>query len=133
MLLEVMQHVKNYFRKGEGKSGRYVIENGHIDLPFLLPGQYYMLDGSVFNDGVYLHPAELKDEVFYGTITPLAIPQSFLLLVEEIEDYQSKNAPTPYQSESFGGYSYSMATNENGKLYSWKDAFGTRLNPYRKT
>ena len=60
------------------------------------------------------------DEEFYGVITPLAIPREFLNLVKEIEDYQEKATKAGsgiYQSESFGGYSYTLATNKNGNIY----------------
>lgn len=133
MLFEVMQHIKNYFPACEGKVGTYVVENNTINLPFLLNGQYFIIEGSVFNDGVHQYPAtDLIDETFMGVITPCAIPKTFLSLVEEIEAYQANNVVSPYVSESFGGYSYTKATGRNGNAASWADAFGTRLNAYRK-
>jgi hypothetical protein len=66
----------------------------------------------------------------------MAIPKNFLMLAQEIEDWQEQNGKavaSPYQSESFGGYSYSKASGKNGGgSYSWQDAFATRLNLYRR-
>lgn len=132
MLFEVLKHIRNFFPAGERINGKFNIEDGTISLP-LLNGQYFLIEGSVLNDGVYQYPAtDLMDEEFEGSILPMAIPKAFLDLATEISDYQSKVTATPYQSESFGGYSYTIATNKNGNMASWADAFGTRLNAWRK-
>ena len=107
-----------------------------IRLP-LQDGQYYLISGSSFNDGVYQYhkgdTAPLQEETFDGVVVPLAIPKPFLSLVDEISEWQAKNGNLgAYQSESFGGYSYSRATNSKGEAYTWQDAFRARLNPWRK-
>ena len=86
-----------------------------IRLP-LQDGQYYLVSGSIFNDGVYQYhkgnTAPLQEETFNGVVVPLAIPKPFLSLVDEISEWQAKNGNLgAYQSESFGGYSYSRAAN----------------------
>ena len=65
-----------------------------IRLP-LQDGQYYLVSGSIFNDGVYQYhkgnTAPLQEETFNGVVVPLAIPKPFLSLVDEISEWQAKN------------------------------------------
>lgn len=134
MLYEIMKHIKNFFVTDNSVSDEFKIEDGTISLLFLKEGQYFLIEGSVFNDGVYLYPATgLTDEVFKGTITALAIPKTFLSLAEEITDFAANNKTTDnLQSESFGGYSYSRMQNGRGGVAGWQDVFKTRLNAWRK-
>ena len=66
----------------------------------------------------------------------MAIPKDFLAIAKEIEDWQTQYAKaltSPYQSESFGGYSYSKASGKNGGgAVTWQDAFASKLNLYRR-
>ena len=65
----------------------------------------------------------------------MKIPPSFLALNTEIDDYSKSDAAaiSPYASESWGGYSYTKATNAAGKPdSSWKNVFASRLNVWRK-
>ena len=138
MLEQVLMHLKNWFLVPGGiHEGTYTIEDGGITLPFLANGQYFRICGSVFNDGLHQYPAEdLKTETFDGTVWALAIPQSVIELATEIEAWQKKNGDasvSPYQSESFGGYSYSKATDSaSGGAVTWQSAFRSRLNAWRK-
>lgn len=135
MLYEIMRHIRNFFPvPGESHDGKFAVKDGTITLSFLKPGQYFLVEGSTFNDGIHLYPdADMADETFTGIITGLAIPQAFLSVVHEIEEWQQESgAVSPYASESFGGYSCSRATNKNGDAVSWKDAFRSRLNTWRK-
>jgi hypothetical protein len=83
---------------------------------------------------------ELKDEVFEGSLWLMAIPQAFLDLVEEIDAWQKKNgavdsaAMSPFNSESFGGYSYSkgVGSSGGGLATTWQAAYAARLNAWRK-
>ena len=139
MLFEVMLYCRNFFPVPGGcKSGNYTISDGCISLDFLQEGQYFLVEGSVFNDGVYQYPSyAMFDETFEGTITPLAVPKAFLSLVKEIEAWNGKYGKTenlsPYISESFGGYSYSKATSSQGNAANatWQDTFKTRLKIWR--
>ena len=139
MLFEVLLYLRNFFPVPGGcKSGEYTISDGTISLDFVKRGQYFLIEGSVFNDGVYQYPAEgLFDETFRGTITPLAIPNALLSTVEEIEKWVEKNESadsvnlSPFNSESFGGYTYSKGTSGDGQAKSWKDVFKGRLNVWR--
>lgn len=135
MLNHVLAYLRNYFVVG-CKSGTFEVKSGSIELPFLQAEQYFSISGSVFNDGVYKYPAEgMRDETFRGTVYALAIPQSLLELVAEIEKWQETNgkyAESPYQSESFGGYSYTIKSGADGVGVSWQSAFAKRLSIWRK-
>ena len=138
MLEQVLMHLKNWFLVPGGiHEGTYTIEDGGIALPFLANGQYFRICGSVFNDGLHQYPAsDLKAETFEGTVWALAVPQAAIDLATEIESWQTKNGDasvSPYQSESFGGYSYSKATDSaSGGAVTWQSAFRSRLNAWRK-
>ena len=138
MLSELFAYLKNYFIDPDEDihTGDFVIENGSIDLPFLLDGQYFRIVGSALNDGVWQYPAtQLLDEGFSGAVWAMRVPPSLIALAAEIEDWQNANAAvlaTPYQSESFGGYTYAKGGGSHGGSYSWQDHFGARLNPYRR-
>ena len=140
MLENVLSHLKNWFVVPDGvHGGTYTIKNGTLNLPFLLNGQYYRICGSIFNDGLHKYgDAEdiLTDEKFTGTIWALAVPKAVIDLAEEIKAWESKNGEasrSPYNSESFGGYSYSKATDSaTGGDVTWQAAFRVQLNQWRK-
>lgn len=139
VLSELCQELKNWFcDDADIHSGTYTIENGALSLPFLIEGQYFRIVGSVLNDGVYKYDSELQlsDEVFTGTVWAMKIPPSFIELAEQIDTWIEKNgevASSPYQSESWGGYSYSLKSGgmESGSL-DWRVVFGGSLNRWRK-
>ena len=138
MLEQVLMHLKNWFLVPGGiHEGTYTIEDGGIALPFLANGQYFRICGSVFNDGLHQYPAsDLKAETFEGTVWALAVPQAVIELAAEIEAWETKNGDasvSPYQSESFGGYQYSKATDSaSGGAVTWQSAFRSRLSAWRK-
>ena len=136
--------LNNYFKK-EIYLGEFTIEGGQIVLPAIVDiksGQYFRIVGSAFNDGVYQRPAAgLTNETFQGAIWVMAVPPAAIALFEEIKDWDSKYsqneaANSPFQSESFGGYSYSKGYNSsaNGSdtTVSWQKQFKSRLNRWRK-
>lgn len=137
MLEQVLRHLNNWFLV-EIHEGTFTVENGSITLPFLLTNQYFRICGSVFNDGLHQYPAvDLPDETFTGSVWALAVPKAVSDLSVEIEAWQEKNGEavaSPYQSESFGGYSYTKrsAGSDSGTLNGWQDAFRGRLNNWRK-
>ena len=138
MLEQVLMHLNNWFLVPGGiHEGTYTIEDGGIALPFLANGQYFRICGSVFNDGLYQYPAgDLKTETFDGAVWALAVPQAVIDLAGEIEAWETKNGDasvSPYQSESFGGYQYSKATDSaSGGAVTWQSAFRSRINAWRK-
>ncbi len=132
MLETVLMYLNNWFAVGR-YDDTYTIEDGKLTLPFLVNGQYFRIVGSLFNDGVYQYPAELTDETFTGSVWALALPKTLLSTVEEITAWTAKNGDGgPYTSESFGGYSYSKATNSKGMAVGWRDVFAAQLAPWKK-
>lgn len=136
MLEEVLCHLKNWFVLPDGiHTGHWQIKNGKLELPFLQKGQLFRICGSVRNDGLYHYSdaLRLQDENFAGNIWALAVPTAVCKLAAEIETWQQQqSAPSPYLSESFGGYSYTRAANTQGGTAGWRQVFATQLNPWRK-
>lgn len=139
MLEQLLMCLNNWFLLPGGvHAGTYSAEQGSITLPFLRDGQYFRICGSVFNDGLHQYPAvDLTEETFTGSVWALAVPKAVIDLSVEIEAWQEKNgeaAASPYQSESFGGYSYTKrsAGSDSGTLNGWQDAFRSRLSAWRK-
>lgn len=135
MLERVLLHLRNWFCVGVHR-GSYSIQDGSVELPFLRVGQHFRICGSTLNDGVYIYPSELVNEDFDGEIWALAIPRALLELASEMEAWEAKNgavATGPYASESFGGYTYTKATDKTtGGAVTWESAFRSRLNIWRK-
>ena len=140
MLTEICAEIRNYFlteSSGSIHSGEFVIANGGImPLDFLKDGQYFRIVGSALNDGVYKYGNNLKltDEVFVGAVWAMNVPPAFIALADEIKKFCESDSGTasPYTSESFGGYSYSKATDSNGVPLTWQSVFAKRLNKYRR-
>ena len=133
MLTQVCQYLRNWFERTKYigdftiTSGELTYEDGNT-LP-LLSGQYYRIIGSVLNDGVHqVGEDDLKDESFHGSVWSMAVPAVVEDLATEISNWIASNTAainSPYQSESFGGYSYSLRA-------SWQSQFAARLAPWRK-
>lgn len=115
--------------------GVWEIEDGVLKSPpEMAVGRYYRIVGSAFNDGVHRFGEDyLTDEIFEGSICLMSVPVEVIDLLTAINDYEAEyGKPTPYQSESFGGYSYSKASGKSGGTATWKDVFASRLRRYRK-
>ena len=143
MLSELCGEIRNYFlrdRENDIHSGTYTISGGSISLPFLIEGQYFRIQGSVLNDGVYKYPVEdLADETFDGNIWAMAVPKDVIALSDEIDAWVEKYGDainSPYQSENFAGsYSYTKASksgSDSSGGWTWQDQFRTKLNRYRR-
>ena len=134
-LTNLCAEIRNYFET-EKRFGTFTISDGSLSPSnFLQSGQYYRIVGSVFNDGVHRHPAhDLTDETFDGAVWAMAVPPAVVELLHKIDDFEKTeaNSPTAYTSESFGGYSYTKATDENGLPAGWKSVFRSELNKWRK-
>lgn len=149
MLTEVCHEVNNYFRRDSIRK-TFSVEGGSlIGIPddFLQNDQFFLIEGSIFNDGVHKHLStgmNLKDEKdFEGTIWALAIPQEFQSLVSEISAWQEayggigSAALSPFSSESFGGYSYSKngagsTSDGSSDGANWRTVFASRLAKWRR-
>lgn len=142
MIRQILDYIHNYFIK-EVYRGNFKIESGSINVDFLLDGQYFKISGSVFNDGVHKYNDSedtLQDEEFSGYIASMAVPKDLIDLADEIVAWLEKYGDivgSPYQSESFAGYSYtkgnkSTGSGAGGSQISWQDMFASRLNAYRK-
>lgn len=138
MLEELLRHLRNWFVVPGGvHEGTFTIGNGGLDLPFLADGQYFRICGSLFNDGLHRYGEScLTAETFEGTVWALAIPSAVVIMAEEIQAWQDKHGEAssgPYASESFGGYSYTRATDpKTGGAVTWETAFRKRLDPWRR-
>lgn len=146
MLTEICQYLRNWFDR-DRLQGRFVITGGVLTasdgtaLP-ILDGQYYRIIGSVFNDGVQQNGVyNLIDEPeFVGAVWPMAVPPDLVDLDAEITKWCADNATainSPYASESFGGYSYSLrggntAQGATDGGVTWQSQFRARLAPWRK-
>lgn len=135
MLYDIVMHVRNIF-PDKNITGTFEVIDGALDLP-IKDGQYFIITedatNSIFNIGVHKYPCtNLSQETFEGTITAMKIPQAVIDLAEEVEEFVKTNKPSQYQAESFGGYSYTKATNSSGNTIGWQDAFKERLDTWRK-
>lgn len=137
MLETVLNHLHNWFPvTGAARAGTFIIVSGKIKLDHVLEGQYYKIEGSVFNNGLHKYgdgDDVLTDETFTGRVIPLAIPKKVIKLAERIKTYCEKNPETDKISESFGGYSYSRGTDGKGSAAGgWQTAFRGELNEWKK-
>lgn len=148
MLTEICHEVNNYFRRDVHSQNFSVVDGNLVGIPdgFLQEGQFFLIEGSIFNDGVHkwLATTSLQDESeFSGNVWALAIPQEFQDLVAEIADWNEKYGGTdsvalsPFSSESFGGYSYSKnsgggSSDGSSDGANWKTVFASRLSKWRR-
>ena len=149
MLTELCQELRNWFERKQ-LFGTFTIESGQIAVPngALQDGQYFRIVGSVFNDGVHQYSADstdLQDEVFKGAVWTMAIPPTVIDLSDKIDAWEAKYGGvnstllSPYDSESFGGYSYSKSSGRGtsgsgggSSVPTWKSVFADELNRWRK-
>lgn len=136
-ITDFCEEVNNYFDQVR-IFGTFEIKNGSLDLSDsdVKNGQYIRIVGSTFNDGVHPYPVYgLKDEKFRGAVWAMAVPSSAIAQITEINQWEATNQSTlnsPYQSESFGGYSYTLKTeNAEGGL-NWQTHFRRKLDRWRK-
>jgi hypothetical protein len=141
ILTEICEYLNNWFWEKKIQ-GNFTISDGTIDAIGLKEGQYFRIIGSTFNDGIHIYPStDLKDEEFNGSIWAMAVPATVIAIASDIKDWQAlyggadSSAMSPFNSESFAGYSYSKSGSGNansGSNASWQDVFGGRLNKYRR-
>ena len=148
MLEAVLMYLNNWFERNPVTRERNIyrgvlaIEGGKLSgLPdgFLAEGQRYRVLGSKFNDGLHEGGETLTDETFTGSVWALAVPDAVVELAGEVATWSAANVDvqnSPYQSESFGGYSYSLKNGNGASAASqggtWQSVFAARLAPWRK-
>ena len=131
MLSKLCKELNNWFDRGQPRiRGTIEISNGKIVndsfVSLIQDNQYFRIVGSVFNDGVYQNTdlLELTDETFTGAIWLMAIPKDV-----------NSAAMSPFNSESFGGYSYTKAnggSDSGSSVPTWQSVFTSQLNVWRK-
>lgn len=143
MIGDICAEIKNYFTYEEDRHiGDWTISNGMLIPAITIPTDYIRIVGSRLNDGVHERTNgtfTLVDEEFHGAIWIMSVPDDFKTLAAEIEAWNATYSDiikSPYQSESFGGYSYSKASGNgsgNGTgAPTWQSQFSDRLNRYRR-
>lgn len=141
ILEQVLGSIHNWFTRDTIDVSGCEIVGGQLPASISIPdGVWYRIQGSYLNDGMHLKGDEaegLTDETFDGTITTHVIPKALLAIVQEITDWNAKygaDANSPYQSESFGGYSYSKGSGFAGQsgASGWQAAFAGRFRQWRK-
>ena len=140
MLEELMRECRNWFVAPDGVHlGTFEIKDGSISLPFLVSGQYFRIIGSVLNDGVYQYGnCDLSDETFDGAVWAMLVPPSFTAFADEVQAWRDKYesaANSPFQSESFAGYTYTKSSTnaaQSGAATGWRCVFAGKLSQWRK-
>ena len=139
MLEQVLRHIHNRFERGY-VVGTFEVSSGTVSVDGAQDGQYVWIEGSVFNDGLHSYPLSgLTDETFDGRVVLLAVPKAVQDVADSVSDWLADNADvmnSPYQSESFGGYSYTKAdrssSSDGSSLSGWEAQFKGDLDPWRK-
>ena len=148
MLTELCQELRNWFDRDQVKmsgtftiNGDSIVNSKGVQISFL-NGQHFRIMGSALNDGVHQYSAEMNllPETFSGSLWAMAVPPAVIALSEQIDAWKMKygavdsQAMSPYNSESFGGYSYSKggASAGGGNAASWESVFANALNRWRK-
>lgn len=145
MLDEICAEIKNYFLRSSDDIiiGDFTISDGVISPSFDFDDcDYIRIVKSKKNDGVHkVSEMQLADETFHGAIWRMYPPMSFFALVQEISSWQEANgaadsvAMSPFNSESFGGYSYTKSGSGSAgssSVPTWQSVYASRLKRYRR-
>ena len=143
MLTEICQYLHNYFEY-EKHIGLISVLSGSIycdgEEVLIGEGQYFALFRDKFVLGVYKQGDQITNRTFDGAIWLMDVPEAILNADKWADDWMKANggvdsaASSPFQSESFGGYSYSKSSG-NGKIGGSifdQAVFVGMLAPYRK-
>lgn len=142
ILTAICGELNNWFYSPteRGCVGYFTISNGMLPLTDRIrvkEGQCVRIKGSTFNEGIHVYPVyDLQDETFYGAVTPLDIPPEVMRVAVALQESEAESgfaSTSPYTSESFGGYSYTRATDSSGvPLDALRLAVNQRLEKWRK-
>lgn len=156
-LEKVLDHIHNWFTRDILSVPGCEVVDGQLPASVtssMVDGQWYRVQGSYLNDGLYQYREEypegessgLVDETFDGTVSLLAIPRTVLEVADGVAEWvaarreaMAKVASGPYQSESFSDYSYTIRSDLAGGssgsgdgLSGWQAEYRSDLNPYRR-
>lgn len=131
---ELCVYTHNFFDRADDPiAGEFVFEPDTIPAG-VVSGQYFLVCGSVFNDGIHkAGEGDLVAETFRGTVQPMRVPPAFVELAQKITEY---DAALPggglYVSQSFGGWSGTLATGSDGLPADGKTRYRREINQWRK-
>lgn len=143
MLIELMRECRNFFVIAS-TCGAFTLSGGTLTPCPVLGDEYIIMTGSASADGLYrlsgntlLDPdtgeqADVPNQTFTGTIMTCRLPSDFLRLSADIAAYDAAAPAGGVVSESFGGYSRTMATGANGAPVTWREVFARRMTPFRR-
>ena len=114
---ELCVYTHNFFdRADDPVAGEFAFEPDTVPAG-VVPGQYFLVCGSIFNDGVQ----------------PMRVPPDFVALAEKIDAYdKALPAGGVYVSQSFAGWSGTMATDTDGLPADGKTRYKSEINQWRK-
>ena len=149
MLLEICGYLKNFF-VDTNYTGHITVVDGTVFCDgkeiAIAQDQYFTLVNEKAKSilGIYKYgKGELKDRDIAGAVWLMDVPDDLLALAGEITAWMEKYggvesmALSPFNSESFAGYSYSKASgsssdNSNNGTPMWVSQFGGRLARWRR-
>ena len=78
----------NFFDRADDPiAGEFAFEPDTVPAG-VVPGQYFLVCGSIFNDGVHkAGDGDLMAETFNGTVQPMRVPPAFVELAQKIDAY----------------------------------------------
>ena len=82
---ELCVYTHNFFLTGQTTPlpGEFAFEPDTVPAG-VVPGQYFLVRGSIFNDGVHkAGDGDLTAETFTGTVQPMRVPPDFVALAEK--------------------------------------------------
>lgn len=131
---ELCVYTHNFFDGADDPiAGEFAFEPDTVPAG-VVQGQYFLVCGSIFNDGVHLAGAgDLTAETFCGTVQPMRVPPAFAELVRKITEYDEKlPSGGVYVSQSFNGWSGTMATGSDGLPADGVTRYRKEINQWRK-
>lgn len=131
---ELCVYTHNFFDRADDPiAGEFAFESDTIPAG-VVQGQYFLVCGSIFNDGVHkAGDGDLTAERFNGTVQPMRVPSAFAALAQKITEYD-KAIPGGglYTSQSFAGWSGTLATGSDGLPADGVTRYRKEINQWRK-
>lgn len=131
---ELCVYTHNFFDQADDPiAGEFAFEPDTIPAG-VVQSQYFLVCGSIFNDGVHkAGDGGLTAETFRGTVQPMRVPPAFVELAKKITEY---DAALPggglYTSQSFAGWSGTLATGADGLPADGVTRYRKEINQWRK-